>query len=122
MSEFVAEAAKEYLDSEVKPGTIELQGFGAKRVFKGNELYGEENRDNQIGVYLTAKGAIVYWSFVPMAINPDEAEEFVVYRTLEELFNHQDWLVENKNRRIKSTIQQEYVALTRRSLVENLDI
>jgi hypothetical protein len=122
MSEFVVDAAKDYLASEAKPGTIELQGLGAKKVFQGNELYWNADSNSEKGVFLTAKGAIAYWSCVPRAINPGEREIFQVYGDLDQLFEEQDWLNKNRNSHIKTAIQQEYVALTNRRLVEELDI
>src|SRR6516164_5134087 len=66
-AEFFAEAAAQYVDSRTKaePGEIELLGFGPKRVFTGRTLYRHQTRDDDLGVFLTAKGSIAYWYCCP---------------------------------------------------------
>jgi hypothetical protein len=121
VSEFVADAAKDYVESRGEPEDIELEGEGVKRVFKGSELYWEKTRDSELGVFLTAKGQIAYWSYVPYAIGDGDKEEFEVYETLDE-FLEEDWINEKRNKSIKAAVQREYAALTSRTVVERLDI
>jgi hypothetical protein len=122
MSEFVIDAAKDYLEAQAKPGEIVLQGLGQKRIFAGNQLYWNVDRDHEMGVFLTAKGAIAFWSLLPRAINPDEREKFEVFDTLEEFLEEKEWIHERRNRGMKEQIEQEYSALTNRQRVERLDI
>jgi hypothetical protein len=123
ISEFMAEAANRYVDSKtVTEEEIEIEGNGVKRIFTGHTLYWRADGDSELGVFLTAKGKIAFWYFVPRAINPEEAEEFEVYETLDELWEEQDWLQERKQRYIKQSIEQEYAARTGEPLVERLDI
>jgi hypothetical protein len=97
---------------------IELEGFGAKRIFKGHELYWEANPDgSEAGVFLTAKGKIVFWRLI-LRGRQDEGETFEVYDDLDELWEEQDQITT----RMRGEIQREYVTLTAKPIVERLDI
>jgi hypothetical protein len=123
MSEFVIEAANDYLAHEsAEPQEIELDGFGVKRIFKGNTLYWSKDRDNEIGVFLTAKHKIAYWNCTPGAVNEEERGTFKTYDDLDAFFEDQDWLNKRHSTHIKAEIQREYAALIGRPVIERLDI
>jgi hypothetical protein len=122
-AEFFAEAAAQYVDSRTKaePGEIELLGFGPKRVFTGRTLYRHQTRDDDLGVFLTAKGSIAYWYCCPGALDGVK-ETFTVFDTLDDLWEQEDWLNKKNMKDVKQQIQQEYIALTHQPIVERLDI
>jgi hypothetical protein len=122
ISKFVVEAAQDYVNSASEPGDIELQGNGSKRIFKGQELFWEETTETQTGVFLTAKGKLVFWYYCPRATNQYEQEEFAVYDDLDELFETQDWLSKKQNQHIKTEILANYKTGAGRLTVERLDI
>jgi len=76
----------------------------------------------ELGVFLTARGSIAHWSLVPLAINPEQREEFGVYETIEEFLEDNEWLQQRRSRAIKSQIEQQYATFTKRQRVERLDI
>ena len=116
MSEVIAKVIEDIVEAKAaaEPEDIELEGFGAKRIFKGHELYWREDGPNETGVFLTAKGKIAYWSFHAHA----DQEKFEVYEDLDELWEEQDWI----KPQMRSAIQREYVTLTNKPIVERLDI
>jgi hypothetical protein len=121
MSEFVTEAARNYANrATAEPGDIELEGPEGKKIFKGHTLYWSDDRYQQLGVFLTAKGAIAFWNFVPESSDPDP--EWELYDDIDDFFAEQDWIEEDRNRHMKAEIQREYVALTNKPFVERLDI
>jgi hypothetical protein len=120
MSEVMGELAKDYVEAKTtEPEDIELEGYGAKRVFKGHELYWSEDGSSETGVFLTARGKIAYWSFCP---GGEPAETFKVYEDLDELWQEQEGLEEQYKGSIKTQIQTGYQSLTNKPMVERLDI
>ena len=59
-------------------------GTAGKKIFKGHTLYWSEDRNAETGVFLTARGIIVFWNCVPAAI-PKPVEEFEKYNDIDEL-------------------------------------
>jgi hypothetical protein len=123
MSEVIAELVRNHVEAKdaAGPQAIELEGEGQKRVFQGRTLYWDNDRDSETGVFLTAKGAIAFWMYIPAEVNGN-CETFKVYDSLEEFFDDNDWLDKRHNRHIKDAVQREYKALTGEKLVEHLDI
>jgi hypothetical protein len=103
-----------------EPEEIELKGTSRKRTFQGHTLYWNGDRESELGVFLTSKASIAYWSFVPGAINSEQREEFEVYDSLDDLFAEQNWLDERKN--VKTAIEDEFAAITGQRTVEQLEI
>jgi hypothetical protein len=119
MSEFLAEAAANYVEArDREPEEIVLEGYSGKKIFKGHELYRREDSDSETGVFLTAKGNIVYWSLLPRAVHEEDQEKFEVYDNLEQLWEQQGWIKPH----MRSKIQREYATLTNQPIVERLDI
>jgi hypothetical protein len=124
ISEAIADIATAAVNSQTEPEEVKLEGFSATKIFKGHELYWEDEGNNQYGVFLTAKGKIVKWELVPTARDGDD-EMFKIYDTLEEYFEeaHDAWRgTEKAWRARKQQIQGEYSRLTQKEIVERLDI
>jgi hypothetical protein len=118
ISEFVAEAAKRYVDSKTtEPDDIDVEGSGRKRIFKGHTLYWDDEPGCETGVFLTAKRKIAYWYW-----NGSDPETFEIYDTLDELWEEQDWLNKKNYRNVKTEIEAQYIWLTKEEIVERLDI
>jgi hypothetical protein len=113
--------AQEISTQKPKMETIELQGGGQKRIFKGHTLHWREDSDHECGVFLTAKGAVAFWHRVYRA-NPEESEEFEVYQDLTDLFQEQDWLGNRRYKCMKADICQENAQRTGNTNVEWMDI
>jgi hypothetical protein len=122
MSEVIADLVKGYVEAKeteaAEPDDIELEWNGAKKIFKGHTLYWHEDTEGETGVFLTAKGKVAYWHINASAYEPEDEEQFEVYKDLDQLWEEQGWI----ESRMRSAIQREYVRLTDKPIVERLNI
>jgi len=120
LSDFVAEAARRFVDAKdsAGPEDIELDGAGGKKVFRGWTLHWETKKSNQIGVFLTEKGKLAVWDYDPTKAGP--------WRPIFEVFDNLNKMWSRRKshdfRRIQRIVEQKHAAITGKLKVQRLDI